>query len=167
MMHKQLCYSCHDNGEKSAPILGYEPHWEQRIKLGRDALIESIIAGKGFMLPKGGGAGESRFQIGKILDYMVSTVSDKNINESPEMQERVKRSMQISNGLKLYAQNYFSCHNTGRNNAPQLGDKTALGKKEKTRGSNFGKTCYPWTWRFDEVHGRTSWITKQHSDTDP
>ncbi len=131
MMYKQLCYSCHDNGEKGAPILGYKPHWEERIKLGREALIDSIIAGKGFMLPKGGGAGESRFQIGKMLDYMVSTVSEEDINKSPEMQLRVKRSMQIRNGLKLYAQNCFSCHNTGRNNTPQLGDKTAWVERKK------------------------------------
>jgi cytochrome c5 len=131
IMYKQLCYSCHDNGEKGAPILGYKPHWEQRIKLGREALIDSIISGKGFMLPKGGGAGESRLQFGKMLDYMVSTVLDEDINNAPEMQERVKRSMQISNGLKLYSQNCFSCHNTGRNNTPQLGDKTAWQERKK------------------------------------
>jgi len=130
MMYKQLCYSCHDNGEKGAPILGYKLHWEERIKLGREVLIDNIISGKGFMLPKGGGAGESRFQIGKILDYMLSTVTNEDINKSPEMQERVKHSMQISNGLKLYAQNCFSCHNTGRNNTPQLGDKAAWQKRK-------------------------------------
>ncbi|WP_299875051.1 cytochrome c5 family protein [uncultured Cocleimonas sp.] len=131
MMYKQLCYSCHENGEKGAPILGNKSQWEERIKLGREALIDSIIAGKGFMLPKGGGAGESRFQIGKMLDYMLSTVSDEDINKSPEMQQRVKRSMQIRNGLQLYAQNCFSCHNTGRNNTPQLGDKTAWAERKK------------------------------------
>jgi len=131
IMYKQLCYSCHDNGEKGAPILGYKEHWEERVKLGREAFIDSIIAGKGFMLPKGGGAGESRFQIGKMLDYMISTVSDEDINKSPDMQERVKRSKQISNGLKLYAQNCFSCHNTGRNNTPQLGDKVEWQERKK------------------------------------
>ncbi len=42
MMYKQLCYSCHDNGEKGAPILGYKPHWEQRIKLGREARANAL-----------------------------------------------------------------------------------------------------------------------------
>lgn len=50
MMYKQLCYDCHDNGEKGAPVLGHRPHWNERIKLGREALLDSIIAGKGFIL---------------------------------------------------------------------------------------------------------------------
>jgi len=131
MMYKQLCYDCHDNGEKGAPVLGHRPHWNERIKLGREALLDSVIAGKGFMLPKGGGAGESRFQLGKILDYMVSTVLDESINNSPEMQAQVKRSIQISNGLKLYSENCFSCHNTGWYTTPRLGDKEAWAERRK------------------------------------
>ncbi|KAG1660396.1 Cytochrome c-555 [Nymphon striatum] len=104
---------------------------EMESSLGREALIDNIISGKGFMLPKGGGAGESRFQVGKILDYMLSTVTDETIQNSPELQERIKRSTQISNGLKLYAENCFSCHNTGRNNTPQLGNKTDWQERKK------------------------------------
>lgn len=131
IMYKQLCYSCHENGEKGSPIVGYKPHWEERIKLGREALIDNVISGKGFMLPKGGGAGESRAQFGKMLDYMLNAVEDEAINNSPELQQQIKRSMQISNGMKLYAENCFACHNTGENNTPQLGDKTAWQERKK------------------------------------
>ena len=131
IMYEQLCYSCHENGEKGAPIIGYKPHWEERIKLGREALIDSTILGKGFMLPKGGGAGESRGQFAKMVDYMLSTVIDEDIQNSPAMKAQVKRSMQISNGLKLYSENCFSCHNSGENRVPQLGDKTEWDERIK------------------------------------
>lgn len=128
----EQCFRCHEYGQRGAPMLGYEPDWEDRLKLGREALIDSVIAGKGFMLPKANRDLKSREIVGLMVDYMTSTVTDEAIKNSPEMKAQVKRSKQLANGMKLYFQNCFSCHNTGRNNAPRLGDGLAWqGRKEK------------------------------------
>ena len=130
-LYNQLCYSCHDNGANGAPIIGYMPDWKERIKLGKDALVQSAIEGKGMMLPKGGGGMESRAKYASIVDYMVAAVEDKEIANSPEMKEQVKRSREISNGFKLYNQVCFDCHNMGKNGAPQLGNKEAWKERSK------------------------------------
>ena len=74
------------------------------------------------MLPKANRDIKSRETIGLMVDYMLSTVTDVTVRESPEMKAQVKRSMELSNGLRLYSQNCFSCHNIGRNGAPRLGE---------------------------------------------
>lgn len=130
-LYNQLCYSCHDNGENGAPIVGYMPDWENRIKLGKEALVQSVIEGKGMMMPKGGGGLESRAKYASIVDYMVAAVQDKELANSPEMKAQVKRSKEISNGLRLYNQVCFSCHNTGKHGAPQLGNKKAWEARRK------------------------------------
>lgn len=116
------CYRCHEYGQRGAPMLGYEEDWEGRIELGREALIDSVISGKGLMLPKATRKLKSRETIGLMVDYMLSTVTDRTVRDSPEMKAQVKRSMELANGLRLYGQNCFSCHNIGRNGAPRLGE---------------------------------------------
>jgi cytochrome c5 len=69
--------------------------------------------------------------VGLMVDYMTSTVTDDAIKNSPEMKAQVKRSMALSNGMKLYGQACFSCHNTGRNGAPRLGDGLAWDTRKK------------------------------------
>jgi len=130
-LYNQLCYSCHDNGENGAPIIGYMPDWQKRIKLGKEALVQSVIAGKGMMLPKAGGAMASKAKYESIVDYMLAAVQDKEIANSPEMKQQVQHSMEISNGLKLYNQVCFDCHNTGKHGSPQLGDKIAWQTRSK------------------------------------
>lgn len=127
----QQCYRCHEYGQRGAPMLGYEPDWQDRLQLGREALIDSVIEGKGFMLPKATRDLKSREMVGLMVDYMTSTVTDETIKNSPEMKAQVKRSMQLANGMKLYFQNCFSCHNTGRNGAPRLGDGLAWEERKK------------------------------------
>lgn len=125
------CYRCHEYGQREAPMLGYEEDWEGRIELGREGLIDSVIKGKGLMLPKATRDLKSRETIGLMVDYMLSTVTDVTVRESPEMKAQVKRSMELANGLRLYSQNCFSCHNTGRNSAPRLGERADWAGREK------------------------------------
>lgn len=119
------CFSCHDSGENNSPMLGHLPDWEARLKLGRDALIDSVIAGKGMMIPMGGSTIESREKVGNLVDYMVSTVQDEAIQTSPAMQAKVTLAKQIKDGQLAYNQMCFSCHNTGENGTPRLGDNAA------------------------------------------
>jgi cytochrome c5 len=119
------CFSCHDTGENGSPMLGNMDDWQSRLELGREALINSVIQGKGMMIPMGGSSIESREQVGNLVDYMVSTVQDEAIRDSAEMQEQVKLAKQISDGRRFYNHVCFSCHNTGENGTPQLGDYAA------------------------------------------
>lgn len=130
-LYNQLCYSCHDTGENGAPIIGYMPDWKERIKLGKAELVQSAIEGKGMMLPKGGGGMRSKAKYASIVDYMLAAVQRDDIANSPEMIEQVKRSREISNGLKLYNQLCFSCHNTGELGAPQLGNDADWADRRK------------------------------------
>ena len=125
------CYRCHEYGQRGAPMLGYLPDWEARLALGRDALIDSVIEGKGFMLPKATRDIQSRELVGLMVDYMTSTVTDDAIKNSPEMKAQVKRAKELANGMKRYGQACFSCHNTGRNGAPRLGDGLAWDDRKK------------------------------------
>lgn len=115
-MYGQLCYKCHDYGQRGAPKLGYESDWISRLFRGRDALVNSALQGKGFMLPTGGGGLATRQQMEILVDYMLSTLKDNKHDYTP-----VRR---IAEGLELYTATCFSCHNTGINNTPRLGDKT-------------------------------------------
>jgi len=116
------CFSCHNSGENGAPMLGNLDDWQKRLTLGREGLIDSVINGKGMMIPMGGSTIASREQVGNLVDYMVSTVQDEAIRTSPQMQEQVKLAKQISDGHRYYNHVCFSCHNTGENGTPQLGD---------------------------------------------
>lgn len=122
-MYGHLCYKCHDYGERGAPRLGYKSDWETRLISGKEALITSVMKGKGFMLPTGGGGVSSREKIAVLVDYMASTVADDATSYTPVRH--------ISQGLELYSATCFSCHNTGINNTPRLGDKKAWQKRLK------------------------------------
>ena len=48
------CNACHQAGAAGAPKLGDKAAWAPRIKTGFDALVQSVIKGKGAMPPKAG-----------------------------------------------------------------------------------------------------------------
>jgi cytochrome c5 len=62
------CGGCHNNMD---PKLGDKAKWEPRIKQGTDALVASVIKGKGTMPPKGGMAAASNDDIKAAVEYMV------------------------------------------------------------------------------------------------
>ena len=47
------CMGCHNTGVAGAPKSGDKAAWAPRAKLGIDALVKSVIKGKGAMPPKG------------------------------------------------------------------------------------------------------------------
>jgi len=49
-----LCISCHISGVAGAPKLGDTADWEKRAAAGMDALVESVVNGKGAMPPRAG-----------------------------------------------------------------------------------------------------------------
>ncbi|WP_258801657.1 cytochrome c5 family protein [Halomonas sp. DQ26W] len=47
------CAMCHDSGLADAPVLGDAAAWASRLEAGTDALVASVIDGKGGMPPQG------------------------------------------------------------------------------------------------------------------
>jgi cytochrome c5 len=66
------CNACHAAGVAGAPKLGDKAAWAARSKLGVDALVGSVVKGKGAMPPKGGVAGASDADLRAAVEYMVA-----------------------------------------------------------------------------------------------
>ena len=69
---KSTCAACHQTGAANAPKLGDAAAWAPRIKTGVNALVQSVIKGKGAMPPKAGNPALSEAQIRATVEFMVS-----------------------------------------------------------------------------------------------
>lgn len=79
-IYKRSCAVCHADGVlgmPDAPKLGarndpkFSADWYRRLFAGREALLNSVLIGKGAMPPKGGDASLSDVQAEAALDYML------------------------------------------------------------------------------------------------
>ncbi len=70
-LYQGACLACHAAGVANAPKLGDNAAWAPRAALGIDALLQSSIAGKGAMPPKGGSA-YSDDEIRQVIEYMLA-----------------------------------------------------------------------------------------------
>ena len=51
---KEVCAACHQAGVANAPKLGNKADWAPRLKQGLDALLQTVLKGKGAMAPRAG-----------------------------------------------------------------------------------------------------------------
>jgi cytochrome c5 len=65
-IYDQHCSACHN---RIAPKLGDKAAWAPRIKLGTDALVASVLKGKGIMKPQAGKVTPA--QAKAAVEYMV------------------------------------------------------------------------------------------------
>jgi cytochrome c5 len=70
-LYKQACAACHVAGVAGAPKFGDKTAWAPRIATGMDAMVASVISGKGIMPAKGGAAGASDADLRAATQYMV------------------------------------------------------------------------------------------------
>ncbi len=70
-IYQQACFACHATGAANAPKLGDKAAWAPRLTLGKDALLNSVLKGKGAMPPKGGRMDLSDEQISSAVDYLI------------------------------------------------------------------------------------------------
>jgi cytochrome c5 len=70
-VYDKACAICH---KSLPPKLTDKAAWEPRLKQGNDALVASVIKGKGTMPPRGGNAKLSDDEIKAAVDYMVTQV---------------------------------------------------------------------------------------------
>lgn len=70
-VYDKTCVACHASGVANAPKFGDKAAWAPRIATGRDALIASVVKGKGAMPPKAGAANLNDDDIKAAVEYMV------------------------------------------------------------------------------------------------
>jgi cytochrome c5 len=71
-VYDTTCTACHTAGVANAPKPGDKAAWAPRLKQGSDALVQSVIKGKGAMPPKAGNPALSDAEIRAAIDFMVS-----------------------------------------------------------------------------------------------
>ena len=70
-IYAKACSACHIAGVANAPKLTDKAAWASLIKQGNDALVASVIKGKGVMLPRAGNASLSDADIKAATEYMI------------------------------------------------------------------------------------------------
>jgi cytochrome c5 len=70
------CAACHAAGLANAPKFGDEGAWGPRIKTGYEALLSSVLKGKGAMAAQAGGE-FSDFELGRALVFMANKAGGK------------------------------------------------------------------------------------------
>jgi cytochrome c5 len=64
------CAACHQAGAAGAPKLADSAAWAPRIKTGLNAMVQSVIKGKGAMPPKAGDASLTDAEITRAVVHM-------------------------------------------------------------------------------------------------
>ncbi len=73
-LYTQTCAACHASGVAGAPKLGDKDAWVSRMGAGNQALLASVLKGKGGMPARGGNASLSDADAKAAVDYMISQV---------------------------------------------------------------------------------------------
>ena len=68
-VYKAVCTACHAGGLAGAPKTGDADAWAPRIKTGYDALLTSVVKGKGAMAALGGGE-YAEVELGRAVVYL-------------------------------------------------------------------------------------------------
>lgn len=80
-VYQGQCAACHASGAAGAPKAGDAGAWAERIKTGYEALLNSVVKGKGAMAAQGGGAA-SDYELGRAVVFLVNGAGG-NFQEPP------------------------------------------------------------------------------------
>lgn len=75
-VYKAQCGACHEVGAAGAPKIGDAGAWAPRIKTGYEALLASVVKGKGAMAAQGGGE-YSDLELGRAVVHLVNASGGK------------------------------------------------------------------------------------------
>ena len=71
-VYDKVCFACHQQSVAGSPKLGDKAAWAPRLPTGHDAMVQSVIKGKGAMPPKAGNPALSEAEIRAAVEFMVS-----------------------------------------------------------------------------------------------
>ena len=70
-VYDKVCFACHQTSVAGSPRLGDKAAWAPRLQTGMDAMMQSVINGKGAMPPRGGNPSLSDAEVRAAVDFMV------------------------------------------------------------------------------------------------
>ena len=70
-LYKSACVVCHASGVANAPKLGDKAAWSPFLAQGADALMATVLKGKGAMPPRGGSAADEA-TLRAAVEYMMA-----------------------------------------------------------------------------------------------
>jgi cytochrome c5 len=71
-VYDKVCFACHAQSIAGSPPLGDKAAWAPRLQQGMDALVQSVIKGKGAMPPKAGNPALTEAEARAAVEFMVS-----------------------------------------------------------------------------------------------
>lgn len=71
-IYNKACALCH--AALSPKLVGDKAAWEPRIKQGSEALVASVMKGKGAMPAKGGNANLTEADVKAAVEYMLTSI---------------------------------------------------------------------------------------------
>lgn len=71
-VYDKTCMVCHASGVANAPKFGDKAAWAPRIATGKEALLASVVKGKGAMPPKAGASDLSEDDLKAAIDHMIA-----------------------------------------------------------------------------------------------
>jgi cytochrome c5 len=146
---KATCAACHQAGAAGAPKLANAAEWAPRIKSGLNAMVQSVIKGKGAMPPKAGDASLTETEIARAVAFMANQAGGKFKEPAAPKQQAVATATPgqtapqasspspaakpgAADGKVVYDKVCFACHQQSVAGSPKLGDKEAWAPRIKT-----------------------------------
>jgi cytochrome c5 len=123
------CAACHQAGVAKAPKLGDKNDWAAPIKQGVNAMVQSVIKGKGAMPPKAGDPSLTEEEIRRAVVHMANQAgAGLKAPAAPATQKTAA----AADGKSVYDKVCVACHQVSVAGSPRLGDKAAWAPRLKT-----------------------------------
>jgi cytochrome c5 len=81
-----VCTVCHATGTLGSPKTGDSATWAPRIATGFDALVQSVINGKGNMPPRAGASDLTDTEVQRAVAYLANQAGASFVEPPPEAQ---------------------------------------------------------------------------------
>jgi cytochrome c5 len=129
---KTTCAACHQTGAANAPKFGDAAAWAPRIKAGVNALVQSVIKGKGAMPPKAGDASLTESEIHNAV-VLIANQAGAKFKEKPAAAAPAQQQAAAAQpaGKAVYDKVCFACHAQSVAGSPKLGDSAAWAPRVK------------------------------------
>jgi len=137
-----VCAACHQAGAAGAPKLADASAWAPRIKTGLNAMVQTVIKGKGAMPPKGGDASLTDTEITRAVVHMANQAGanfkapaapkEKPAPAQTAAAPATPAKPAAADGKAVYDKVCFACHAQSVAGSPKLGDKAAWAPRIQT-----------------------------------